>query len=59
MVALADRLPDLAVISVMPLPTAVTRPAPLTVATVSSPLDQVTVWPDMTLLRWSRTVAVS
>ena len=49
--ALEDRPPDLAVISVMPLATAVTRPVALTVATASSPLDQVTVWPDMTLFR--------
>ena len=51
MAAWADRLPAWAVISAMPLPTAVTRPAPLTVATASSALDQVMVWPDKTLFR--------
>ena len=51
MAALEDRLPVLAVISVMPLPTAVTSPSPSTVTTASSLLVQVMVWPDMMLFR--------
>lgn len=39
----ADRLPDVALMFVTPLPTAVTRPPAVTVATKGSSLDHVTV----------------
>ena len=57
--ALPIASPTRAVISAMPLSTAVTRPWSVTVATDSSPLDQVTVASAITFSCWSRTVAVN
>ena len=54
-----DALPERAVIWVVPLLTAVTRPLPLIVATAALLLIQVTVWSVIGLLFWSLTVAVS
>ena len=45
---LADTLPERAVTVALPLPTAVTRPCPLTVATDASLIDQTTATPLMT-----------
>ncbi|MDD9948954.1 MAG: hypothetical protein OXU48_05415 [candidate division Zixibacteria bacterium] len=52
-----DAFPERAVIWVVPLLTAVTRPLPLTVATAVLLLVQDTVWPVIGLLFWSLTVA--
>ena len=42
-----------------PVPTAVTKPDELTVATLTALLDQETVAPAIALLSWSRTSALS
>ena len=59
MFAVPDAFPDRAVICDVPLLTAVTSPLPLTVATAVLLLVQLTVCPDIGLLFWSLTVAVS
>ena len=54
-----DADPAVAVTDAVPLPTAVTSPVELTVATAVSALDQVTVAPAITCPFWSRTSAES
>ena len=58
-VALPVTVPDEAVITVEPLPTAVTRPDASTAATEGSPLDHVTTAWGMSHPRWSLTSADS
>jgi hypothetical protein len=53
MVVDPDLPPDEAVIATVPFFSAVTSPLLLTVALLTSALDQVTVRPVNTLLRWS------
>ena len=57
--AVPDTAPTDAVTRVAPLPVAVTSPLPRTVATVASPVVQVTAAFGMACPFWSRTVAVS
>ena len=58
-VALPDADPAVAVIVAVPLPTAVTSPALLTVATATELLDQLTSAPAITLPFRSRTSAAN